>query len=254
MQTLDLIKQELPTLEALLRINVPPTEDAHAIVLQELEFLRMQMELKPDLATCNAQSVLLAVKSTIKSNLSLDPQGGLVYLKARNINTAKRGAPEQWVKVLEITPTANGLISINRQCGRVLDMERPEVQKDKAGRVVSVSVRYLVPSTPAPRWQTVAFDESDFLKWRKASHKENSRGKENANAETLNYANPNYTNFNGGIDPEFARAKCIRHALSKLGTNPNERGVTRIQVDPIEVVAPHADIAATSDEISFEEL
>lgn len=251
MQTLELIKKEMPTLEALLRINVPPSADAHAIVQQELEFLRMQMDLKPDLALCEAMSVVLAVKSAIKKNLSLDPQAGLVYIKTRNVNTAKRGEQDKWIKVMEVMPTANGLISINRQCGRILDIERPEVQKDATGKVVGVSVKYLVPSIPTPRWQAVGFDQSDFLKWRRASHKENSRGKQDANAETLNYSNPNYTNFKGGIDPEFARAKCIRHALGKLGTNPNEQHIQRIQVEPIEVVASHADEAATGDEINY---
>lgn len=246
MTGLELVKQEMPTIEALISLNIGPGENVRTLALQELEFLKMQAELKPVLFQCTPQSVLLAVKSVIKKNLSLDPQAGLVYIKTRSVNIAQQGQVKQWVKVLEIQETANGLISVNRQCGRILDQKRPVVKKDEKGKVKEVQFEYLVPSVPAPRWEMVAFDDSDFQRWRKASHKENRRAYDNAQPqykssmtvpddELLNYANPNYTSFNGGLDPEFARAKAIRHGLKKLGTNPNEGRAKAIVVDKKDV-------------------
>lgn len=217
-----LLRQELPTLQSIMALN-KKGGDLATLAAQEISYLEAVSLQKPILMKCNANSVLLAVKSVLKQNLTLDPYAGLVYIKTRNVNTGTQAAPV-WETTLEIQPTCNGLISIARQCGRILDIKRPVVTKDTGtGRITGVSVELLLPSIPEPRWETFEFtDEEDFYRWRRASHNENGRNKQDANAETFNYANPNYTNFKGGIDPEFARAKAIRHALKKLGTNLHE--------------------------------
>ncbi|MEJ7914476.1 MAG: hypothetical protein WKF70_15070 [Chitinophagaceae bacterium] len=228
MNTLELVKQELPQFKALIALNARAGTDVETIALQELEFFRMHAAYKPDLMECVPATIIMAIKSVIKKNLSLDPSAGLVYVKTRNMKIKDNATgQEKWVKALEIQETANGLISINRQCGRILDIERPDIKKDNEGKVISVSVKYLVPSyddhgKPSARWKIVEFDDSDFYRWRRASHKENGRNKQDANLEALNYANELYINWKGGPDPEFIRAKAIRHGLKKLGTNPHE--------------------------------
>lgn len=248
------VKDNLPTLTALFALNALPGTDVATLALQEIEYLSMHAVTKPDIYQCMPETVLMAVKSAIKKNLSLDPDAGLVYVKTRNVRVNN-----EWRKALEIQETANGIISINRQCGRILDIDRAEVKKDEKGRVISVSIRYLKPSVDltgrtVPKEVEVTFDEDDFYRWRRASHKENSRawksdsGKPAPNAETMNYANENYTSWKGGIDPEFARAKAVRHALKKLGTNQNETRVQRINISPSAVyVDPVADQVAATD-------
>lgn len=254
---LELIKNELPTLEALFRLHAP-NADAATAVMQELEYLQMRCSTTPAITECTPQSIVLAVKSVIRKNLTLDPSAGLVYMKTRNVKVVADGK-EKWIKVLEIEDTANGLISHNRQLGRILHHERPHVTKEN-GKVVAVKFRYLVPSPLGPLWEEPEFDESDFFKWRKASHKENRRAYDNArdkggkpvpNDEALNYANPNYTNFNGGIDPEFARAKAIKHGLKKLGTNSNERPAAVVPYKHEPVVDIHADQCAAEDDATY---
>lgn len=241
LQPLALVKQELPTIEKILALNAPPGVDIATIAAQEFMNLEAIAQTKPDIHQCTPMSVLLAVKSVMQKNLTLDPYAGLVYVKTRKVNTAPYGQPENWVKVAEMMPTANGLISINRQLGRVLDYTNPKVTKDATGRVVGVSMQLLKPSYGEPRWELYEFDESDFMRWRIASHKENSRGKKDADPSALNYANPNYTSHKGGIDPEFSRAKCIRHSLKKLGTNPQEKATKLIPVKQEIVVNPEVD-------------
>jgi hypothetical protein len=252
-ELIQLARKELPQLEAIIGLNAAKGTDIKTLALQELEYLQMIGTTKPEIYECMPVSIISAIKTVLKQNLTLDPYAGLVYVKTRNVKMNN-----EWAKVLEIQPSANGIISINRQCGRVFDIERPEVLKNDKGKVTGVKLRYLVPSyneagKPCYKWREVEFDESDFLRWRRASHKENGRNKADANAETLNYANPNYTSWNGGIDPEFARAKAIRHGLKKLGTNQNERAqVTgeRLIVD----IDQAADEAAHEDEyISHDE-
>lgn len=240
---LDLVKKEAPTFEKILSLSTAPGVDIPTIAQQELGYLELISQSKPDLLQCTSQSIILALKGVMRQNLTLDPYAGLVYVKTRNVNAGTQDAPK-WLKVAEMMPTANGIISINRQLGRVLDFTNPEVKKDATGKVIEVSMSLLLPSPLGPRWEKRTFDESDFMRWRRASHKENGRNKNNANAETLNYANPNYTSWKGGMDPEFARAKCIRHSFKKLGTNPQEsQGTVRVHDLPKQqaVVNPEMD-------------
>lgn len=249
---MELLKESVPEIKAILALNARPGVDVDTMALQELENLRLLAITKPEIMQCMPQSVLLALKMVLKQNLTLDPYAGLIYIKTRNVKvgTDDKGQ-DVWKKALEIQPSANGLISIARQCGRILDIKRPEVQKDpQSGKVTSASVEILLPSTPSPRWETFKFDTDDFYRWQRASHKENARNKKDADANTLNYSNDNYTNWKGGIDPEFARAKAIRHALKKLGTNQNEIRMDKIAFEPLKtiIIDAKADEAAHNDE------
>lgn len=249
---MELLKESVPEIKAILALNARPGVDVDTMALQELENLRLLAITKPEIMQCMPQSVLLALKMVLKQNLTLDPYAGLIYIKTRNVKVGTDDKGQDiWKKALEIQPSANGLISIARQCGRILDIKRPEVQKDpQSGKVMSVSVEILLPSTPSPRWETFKFDTDDFYRWQRASHKENARNKKDADANTLNYANDNYTNWKGGIDPEFARAKAIRHALKKLGTNQNEIRMDKIAFEPLKtiIIDAKADEAANNDE------
>ncbi len=238
---LELVKEELPTIEKILALSARPGTDLSTVAQNELMYLEAITQSKPEILKCTPLSLLLAVKGVMQKNLSLDPEAGLVYVMTRSVNTAPKGQPANWVSVVEMKATANGLISTHRQNGRILDLTNPSVKKNDQGRVIGVSVSILKPSFPTPRWELYEFDESDFLRWRRASHNERSRGKADANAKTLNYANPNYTNFYDGIDPEFARAKCIKHALKKLGNNPQEAAIRVYDVPKQRVVDPEIE-------------
>ncbi len=239
---LEVLKQQQPTLQAITLFNYGPDKDVSSIVLNEISFLEGMSLTKPDILTCEAISIVMAMKYVLKNNLSLDPNAGLVYTKTRNF---KKG-DGSWGKVLEIQPTCEGLLSVAYQCGKIIDHERPSVKKNDTGKVIEVTFRYMRPSPTGPRWVDISFDESDFKRWQIKSHQENSRGKEDAS--TRSYANANYTSFNGGIDPEFARAKSIRHALKKLGTNANERIQVNIKPTLVGTVDVNADIMATQEE------
>lgn len=230
----DIIKPELPNLMAILSINNDTSQsNISVIAMQEVNYLEQHAANNPRLLQCDQMSMILAVKSVLTKNLSLDPSAGLVYVKTRNLNVGSYERPI-WKLVLEIQETVNGIISYNRQLGRLLDYKRPQLTKDTSGKVIGVSTELLLPSYPQPRWELFDFDESDIERWRRYSHRENKKSfKENKgmkvpNDEQLNYANALYTSWKDGIDPEFARAKCLRHSLKKLGSNKNE-GVLLLQ-------------------------
>jgi hypothetical protein len=242
---LQLLEQQTDTLQALLAINLPAGVDPRALVFQELDFLKQVSITKPEILNCIPETIEYGVKFALKNNLTLDPNAGLVYIKTRNINRGTQQAAN-WQKALEVQPTCNGLLSINYQCGKIIDHKNPVVKKDANGKVIEVEFEFLLSTG---RWEKRTFDESDFHRWAIASHKENGRSKSDANIDKLNYANPNYTSWKGGVDPEFARAKAIRHSLKKLGTNANEKYATKIQLSPIKLIEvdPVKDAEAVGD-------
>lgn len=230
---LQLLEEQTPTLIALSAINLPAGVDPRALVMQELDFLKQVSITKPDILNCIPATIEYGVKFAIKNNLTLDPNAGLVYIKTRNVNTGTQTAAK-WEKALEVQATCNGLLSINYQCGKIIDHKNPVVIKDSEGKVIGVEFELQKANG---RWEKFSFDESDFGRWRAASHKENSRGKNDAS--TKDYSNPNYSSFKKGIDPEFARAKSIRHSLKKLGTNVNEKYAVKIQPQVKTIDIPH---------------
>lgn len=232
MQSLELLNQNKPTLAQLVMVNMPvgTTEDeAQRVALKEISNFEMLLQTKPDLGGCTPLSVLLAVKQTICDNLTIAPSAGLVYLIPSKVGN-------DWVATY--LPTANGLLSMAYQSGAILDNKRPVVTFDGAGKVNSVTVEFLVPSHPQPRWEVITFGETHFKKWMDASAKKNKGA-----------ANGNYTSWNGGIDPEFAGTKAIRHGLNKRGSNGNApRKIDNgdIKFEPVSVIEKEtAEFAAT---------
>lgn len=223
------LKTAMPTLVQLAQINGISAEKAEALMAQEVEFLREAAMLNPKILQSAPASVLLAVKRAIKNNLTLDPQAGLMYIKTRSINVSQDPKAAQWITIMETQETCNGLLSKNRMLGRILDHNVPQVEFDSSGKVKSVTFSF---QKNTGNWETMTFSEYDFERWGNASHKERSRGKNDA--ATVDYSNALYKAWRGGIDPEFAKAKAIRHSLKKLGTNPNEKMANAIQISPAE--------------------
>lgn len=225
MESLALLNESLPTLTQLLLVNMPEgtTEvEAKRKGLREIMNMEAIFSLKPELGVCEATSIVLAVKQCIADNLTLAPAAGLVYLYPQKVKVGTDSSNATIYKnVLVYDPTAEGRISIARQSGSILDHKRPKCEFDHDGKVESVSFTFLVPSFGGARWETVTFTRTDFEKWQQKS------------AAKFSKANANYTSWKGGIDPEFAGSKAIRHALKKLGTNKNE--IRQINYQPIKI-------------------
>lgn len=239
-----LFTTEQSTIQALIGLHASNAgSDLKALAVQELDFLQMHMAVKPFIANCEAITVIQAVKYALKNNLSLDPNAGLVYLMPSSVNVGG-----VWKTTLEIKPTAEGRISIAKQAGTLLYSKRPEVTKNPSGKVIAASVEMLFPCGNTSIWETIEIDESDFTRFRKASHIKNSRGKQDA--ATVDYSNKLYTSFNGGIDPEFARAKVIAVALKKRGTNLSAKIDNNVNIAP----QPTFTKKAPTEFTTFEEI
>jgi len=212
---LTILENNKPTIAKLVQYNLPigtPIEHAELLAMKEISNFEMILSLKPELAACDPTSILLAVKQCINDNLTLSPSAGLVYLYPGKVRVGTNSANQPVYKdILVYEPTSEGRLSIARQSGAILDHKRPTFTYDANGRVDTVTFEFLVPSYGAPRWEKIVFDKNNFAKWQ-----QKSAAKFNGNA------NANYTSWNGGIDPEFAGSKAIKHALKKRGTNAME--------------------------------
>lgn len=230
---IEVIKQQLPIFEKLMGLNARQGTDIQTMALQEIQYVEEHIMNKPEISDCTPDSIILCIKKAIKNNLTLDPDARLMYL----IPASVKSTNGQYVKVLTSPRTVNGELSVAYQCGTILDHERPTVAYNEKNQCVSVTVKLLRPSFNTARWETITYDAVYFRKWATASHKKNGRGKQDADLNTLNYMNALYTSHNGGIDPEFAIAKALRHSLEKLGTNPNAKVMDKVSVDPAKFVS-----------------
>jgi|GEM_PF-3229629 len=223
------LNNNIQTLAKIALINLPDgtsLEKAERIVMKEIVNFEMVCVLKPELSNLDKQSILIAVKQCISDNLTLSPNAGLVYLYPSKVCVGinpKTNAKE-YKDILIYEPTSEGRISIARQAGTLLDHKRPNVEFDSTGKVCAVSFEFLFNAMPKPRWEIVKFDTNDFERWKQKSA-----------AKYGGTPNANYTSYKGGIDPEFARAKAIKHGLKKRGTNANE--VQKVNDIPVENVA-----------------
>lgn len=216
MQQLTISNQENTTLVKLALINMPKgttEQEAASVVEREINNLKLIFSMRPELTVCSPNSVIQAIKQCINDNLTFAPSNNLVYVYPDKVWVGMDGAGQKtYETVLAYKPTSNGVISLSRQAGRILDIKRPEIIYTADNAVQWVIVEYLLPSIPEPRWEQVKFGVPHFEKWKtKSANKFGGK------------ANTNYTSWFGGIDPDFAATKAIRHALSKLGTNINER-------------------------------
>lgn len=217
---LTVLEQNSTVLEKIAMAYMPldaSAEQAKRKVIREIANVEHWLRTKPDLAAIckekpGQESLVYAVKQCIQDGLTLAPSADLAYLIPSRVKTGQNGNTDVYEWVVNYEPTANGLLSMARQSGRILDHKRPECKYDQAtGAVLLVTVEFLVPSYGQPRWESVTFGPGHFGKWKAASAK-----------RTGGNANPNYTSFNGGIDPEFAGTKAIIHGLNKRGMNMGE--------------------------------
>lgn len=211
---LTLLNNNFDTLSKIALINLPEgssMKKAQQLVLKEITNFEMVCAMKPELANLDKQSILIAVKQCIADNLTLSDHAKLVYLYPGKVCIGQNGSSKIYKDVLVYQPTAEGELSIARQSGSILDHKRPVCTFDSAGQVDTVSFEFLVPTYSQPRWEKVTFNKDNFTKW-----KQKSAAKFNGNP------NANYTSWNGGIDPEFAASKAIKHGLKKRGRNSNE--------------------------------
>lgn len=242
--SLQILENNLPTLATLALSHMPgkTKEEAEQVAMREIANYAMLEQMNSSLKPCTNLSKLLLVKQVINDNLSLSQSAGLVYTVPSRVKVGQNGNQDVYEWVVTYDPTANGRLSIAYQAGTILDHKRPEIKFDGNGKVESVTWEYLLNVRPSGRWESVTFNQTNFEKWQRASA-----------AKNKGTANGNYTNWNGGIDPEFAGTKAIRHGLKKLGTNINAPKAFLPSEAPIKYEPISSVMKEAGDEAGFTE-
>jgi len=213
MELTKLLNEDEQKLSLALSKLVPntPVDVAQAKVEQELYNLEYRMMYKPELAECDKASFMFAMRKVIKDGLSFDISDDHVYLMPLNV----KQPDGKYKKIIEVKYTASGNLKKAYIDGLIVDHKTPIVTytdgENPKVKEVSFSVK-----KHSGEWEQFVFGELFFSKLRRASHKKHGASKNDADMNKLNYANANYTSFNGCIDPEFAATKAINHGLHKL--------------------------------------
>tara|TARA_R110000796_G_scaffold60642_9_gene140310 strand:- start:3939 stop:4685 length:747 start_codon:yes stop_codon:yes gene_type:complete len=221
---MEIVKAEKP---ALLKIASyvlgKPSTEIEGVVESEMFYLQQRVSLSGPLQECTQESLLMCIRHAIRDNMSLDESAGLVYIYPQGVKT-KSG---NWVKVAKYELSPNGLLSLARQTGSILDNTQVKLVKD-GKKVIGGNIELLLPSTPSPRWETFEFDIDDIERWKKFSAKKN-KGTPNA----LYLSGPE-----GSIDSGFMKAKVLKHSLKNKGTNVSETRGQILKPLPEEFIAP----------------
>ena len=248
-----ILKPDERTYMALMSKNIDVSkEQLEATILNEMYNLDYIAQLyKPEILECEPMTISNGFRFVINNNLSFDQSLGLVHITTRRhtmkVRTGKDkdAKPiEREVRVLEVKPTVNGLVSMCKQAGTLINILPSDFEYDEKRYLKSVTINIQLPEYDSDgsllKTKTVSkkFDLDFFKKLEIASHRQNSRGKaDKTNNKTLNQANALYSSYypdaqgfkpqdysdKGGIDPEFANTKAIRHYLEKLDKNPNAK-------------------------------
>src|ERR1700761_3965252 len=143
---LELMAPELNTLQTLMSRNfIPgtPNDQIRAVLETEIMNLDFIAIFKPEIYECDPRTIRHHMRRVITQNLSFNPDLNLVYVTTRNMEV---GANKIKTKVLEVSPTVNGEISLCRQAGVLLRVNQPKVEYDETTKLVkSVTVELVVP-------------------------------------------------------------------------------------------------------------
>lgn len=248
---LTLLNKERPTMVRLALINMPEgttMQRAENVIEREITNMMLILDMKPELKDCDQNSIIMAVKQCINDNLTLAPSAGLVYIYSGNIKIGVDSANQDvYKKVMVYEKSANGTLSWCRQTGVILGNKVPTYKFDASGALEFVTVEFQVPDVTGPRWESITYGKSHFAKWMSKS------------LAKFKKANANYVSWYGGIDPEFAATKAIKHGLNRRGSNMNEKQsqtpVNNISHLPATAIEKEQIAAKSeSDYIQFEEI
>lgn len=202
------------------------------VMSEIMEFNRTLQQIKPeDLAQVPQQEVFRVGVSSFATGLSWAAEERNFYLTTRNVKVG-----QNWEKRLELTISHNGELSLRRSQGIIKMVDGPHcvyegdritglnpakntLDHEKAfpsnpkSKVIAV---YCFVVLPSGEKLLRFFDQSNFDRWAGFSRKQNTPKDTSRIESNRDYANELYRSYNGGIDPGFASAKCVKHAWAGL--------------------------------------
>lgn len=195
-------------------------EQAKSLAEKECYHLAQLMSDNEDLAKMPPGALVMELRKIPLQGVSLDPSLKLAYLIVDDKNKGKchlevtgRGKAVQAIaqnilKDVDVQVMFEGdeLVRENGQFSVFPDMK--ENAKVKGG-IITLTFK-------DGKIKQEVYNESHIKSWMARSTK-----------RFFGKTNPNYTSFNGGIEPGFMQSKMLKHKLDRIGINPFPNAYSR---------------------------
>ena len=191
------------------------------------------MREKPDLACCTSLSVFFAFIDLAVQGISVEPGvRAMAYLLPRNYKLTGADGRDYYEKRCNLTISGQGELYLRARAGQILHADNPVIvyegddfefgERDgrkyvnycmhfprSSNRIVAVFIKITRIDGTVDYSSMV---ENDWKRLEVYSGRNNAYF-DKEKRERVERPNELYTSANGGIDPGFLKAKCIKHAF-----------------------------------------
>ena len=188
---------------------------------------------KPNLKECTSLSFFFAFIDLAVQGLSLEPgPRAMCYLLPRNFKITDQTGREIWEKRCNLTISGFGELYLRQRAGQIRSADNPvivyegddfEYGEHDGKKFVNYALKinhnskkivacFMKITRTDGSYDYSVMLESDWLRLASYSGKNNAYW-DKATQHRIEKPNELYTSVNGGIDPGFLQAKCIKHAF-----------------------------------------
>lgn len=200
--------------------------DATMVYEREALYYKKALSSDQKLKECSRLSLYSVFLELAINGLSIQPGSkSEAFMEARGTKTGGTKENPTYTTVAMLRITAYGELNLRIMAGQIIRMFNPVVlyEGDLFQPTTNDKGELIVKYTPSiPRKSKKIFgvyvrillpDQTSDFKW--LLEDDFDRLKKYATTSTRNgsYTNPLYSSENGGIDPGFLEAKCIKHAM-----------------------------------------
>lgn len=233
MKATEVVRNEMVRDRFIAVFNAIHRSGGEAAYEREANYFNKQLRDSEDLPKCTATSVFLAFIDIAVQNISVEPgTRAMAYLLPRNCKVSGPNGSIVWEKRCYLTLSGYAEIALRQRAGQILYADNPVVvyegdtfeYGERDGR------KYVNFGAKMPRSSSVivacfikitrvdgSIDYAVMLPndWQRLEHysQENNKKIDRNTGEVVKKANALYSSCNGGIDPGFLVAKCIKHAF-----------------------------------------
>lgn len=272
MKATEVVRNEMVRDRFIAVFNAIHRSGGEAAYEREANYFNKQLRDSEDLPKCTATSVFLAFIDIAVQNVSVEPgTRAMAYLLPRNCKVSGPNGSIVWEKRCYLTLSGYAEIALRQRAGQILYADNPVVvyegdtfeYGERDGR------KYVNFGAKMPRSSSVivacfikitrvdgSIDYAVMLPndWQRLEHysQENNKKIDRTTGEVVKKANALYSSCNGGIDPGFLIAKCIKHAFKsypKLNIGKGTALESDINDEQQPDVEPYGGVADQQEDV-----
>ena len=260
MKATEVVRNEMVRDRFIAVFNAIHRSGGEAAYEREANYFNKQLRDSENLSKCTATSVFLAFIDIAVQNVSVEPgTRAMAYLLPRNCKVSGPNGSTAWEKRCYLTLSGYAEIALRQRAGQILYADNPVVvyEGDSFEYGERDGRKYVNFGAKMPRNSTQivacfmkitrtdgSIDYAVMLPndWQRLADysAENNKRIDRATGEEHKQANSLYHSYNGGIDPGFLIAKCIKHAFKSYPKLQIGKG-TALESDITDEQQPEID-------------